>query len=829
MAQRLQTPPFERPVSETPSLDRCLTTQRFAWLGVQFVRPSKRPLRLPKPSAYALLVGLWACVSATTYAQTTITRSVAANSDDAEEEGPTGTTPNRIWLSSSDIELVSDFDPPTAGVQKVGLRFTAMTIPGAATITNAYLNFRAIAADAPMTNSDPTTLTIKGQLIADAPTFTITSGDISSRVLTSASASWVPTSWTTGSDYSSPSIASVIQEIVDQGTWASGNAVAIIITGTGHRASTAYDTDPPNAAELVVTYTTPVLFRSVGITATALATGAANALTISGGTATFGSSLPDNIGVGDVIQYDSDGNASIDALAFIHGRTNSQTYAVRDKNGAIPTAVIGDGNWSIYRAYTSLAFWESQSENSNILEPVENDVNPPLNLVTANTRLHVACYGDGPDTTAVTISGWTTGADTYIHIFTPNLSSQVGTTQRHRGVWDDTKYKLDVGNDQVIDIAGAGSGPSDVWIDGLQINLVSTNSNGEDGINIDQTTAANHRISNNIIRATSISHSAVYGIYAKAAAAAPAPVLRIWNNIIYGFNAQANNTAIYSDGDYGATFTVYAYNNTVYGCSRGYSRNGASAGPFIAKNNIAYNNADNYEPVGSTFDASSTSNLSGPGADAQMPATAARNGVTVTFVDAAGSPPDLHLSTAPADTGAMNWGADLSSDPNLAVVGDIDGEVRRRPGTSGRTTRMGPRRWSSCRSRRWPRTLRWTCRGPQPASWTTWASMCTAPWPRRALGADHVFPHSRPGLVPDRSDLQLPRCGPRERNDLLLPARRRGDLGPNGTARAGLGHSRRRRGRGSDGSGRRDRRRRRAKEAAAGPRERPTATPVRPL
>ena len=188
--------------------------------------------------------------------QTTLSQRIAAASDDAEEEGPTGTTPNRMWLNSSDIELVSDFESPTAGVQKVGLRFTGMNIPVGATITNAYLVFRAIPADPGMTNSDPTNLTLKGQLTGNASTFTTTSGDISSRTLTSASTAWSPTAWTTGLDYSSPDISSVVQEIVNQGTWASGNALAIIITGTGHRASQAYDSDPSNAAQLVVTYTT---------------------------------------------------------------------------------------------------------------------------------------------------------------------------------------------------------------------------------------------------------------------------------------------------------------------------------------------------------------------------------------------------------------------------------------------------------------------------------------------------------------------------------------------------------------------------------------------
>ena len=264
---------------------------------------------------------------------------------------PRGLIRLATWISvSSDIELITDNDTGggySQGTQKVGLRFTAMSIPAGATITSAYLTFRAIAADAPMTNSDPTNLTIKGQLIANAPTFPATNGDISGRTLTTAAASWVPTAWTTGTDYDSPSIVSVIQEIVNQGGWVSGNAIAIIITGTGHRASQAYDSAPATAAKLVVTYAATGLYRSVGITGAALASGAANALTISGSTASFASALPNNIGVGDAIQYDSDSNGSIDALAFIHGRTNSQTYTVKNKSGAAPTATAGpDNDWA---------------------------------------------------------------------------------------------------------------------------------------------------------------------------------------------------------------------------------------------------------------------------------------------------------------------------------------------------------------------------------------------------------------------------------------------------------------------------------------------------
>jgi uncharacterized delta-60 repeat protein len=209
--------------------------------------------------------------------ETTLSKRIGSASDDAEEEGPTGTTPGTMWLDSSDIELVSDFDSPSTGEQKVGLRFTGMNIPVGATITDAYLVFRAISADSGMNNSGATSLTVNGQLTGNASTFTTTSGNISSRTLTTASTAWTPSAWTTGLDYNSPDISSVVQEIVNQGTWASGNALAIIISGTGHRASQAYDSDPSNAAQLVVTYTTappvnnaPVLDNSGTMTLTSI-------------------------------------------------------------------------------------------------------------------------------------------------------------------------------------------------------------------------------------------------------------------------------------------------------------------------------------------------------------------------------------------------------------------------------------------------------------------------------------------------------------------------------------------------------------------------------
>ncbi|NIQ75476.1 MAG: hypothetical protein GWN67_27905, partial [Phycisphaerae bacterium] len=72
----------------------------------------------------------------------------------------------------------------------------------------------------------------------------------------------------------------------------------------------------------------------------------------------------------------------------------------------------------VYRAYTSLNNWETQTQNPNITEPTPGDVNPDPDLTSAtgaNTILNVACYADGEDPSSmVDINGWTTGADNYI-------------------------------------------------------------------------------------------------------------------------------------------------------------------------------------------------------------------------------------------------------------------------------------------------------------------------------------------------------------------------------------------------------------------------------
>ena len=171
--------------------------------------------------------------------------SVANSSDDAEERIESG----KVTVTSGDLDLIVDSGSTSSYDQLVGMRFGGLTIPQGATIQNAYIQFRADE-----TTAGPTSLVIKGHATDDAPTFTTQSGGISSRSPTVASASWNPSPWTRGDrgpDQQTPNIAAVVQEIVDRPGWSSGNALALIVSGSGERVAESFDGNYSSKAPLL--------------------------------------------------------------------------------------------------------------------------------------------------------------------------------------------------------------------------------------------------------------------------------------------------------------------------------------------------------------------------------------------------------------------------------------------------------------------------------------------------------------------------------------------------------------------------------------------------
>ena len=397
-----------------------------------------------------------------------------------------------------------------------------------------------------------------------------------------------------------------------------------------------------------------VLYRSVGTTATNLNT-SSRTVEISGTTATFSGPMPANLGVGDVLQYPTGGPYY---LAVIHGRVSDTVYTVYSTAGGTPQAAAAGTAVGVYRAYTRLFNWEALDENDTLDNTVEDfDTLASANLVASNRVMNVACYGDAPDTTAVTISGWTTSATNYIRIFTPTSAVEVGTSQRHPGYYDTGKYLLRYGG-EVLRISD-----NYVRVDGLQVHMNAdvVNAGGIVFSKGSDTGNSDYEVSNSLVRGPGTgSQNTRIGINLYSAGSG---TLRAWNNIVYNWvGTGTRNTGILPDD---ATYGFYLYDNTVVDCGWGIE---VGNGTVVAKNNLVSSNTDNYN---GTFSGLSTNNLSGP-SQADAPGSNPRNAATVTFVSYSGD--DFHL--AAADTGARGYGADLSADANLAFAVDIDGAAR---------------------------------------------------------------------------------------------------------------------------------------------------------
>lgn len=166
-------------------------------------------------------------------------QSKISSGDDDAEEASDGV----VNLSSSDLEMVQE-----ATTQTIGLRFRNISIPANTTILEASLEFTVDEI-----HSGTTNLTIKGEKSADAASFSSTANDITDRPQTTASVSWSPGSWDTVDEKKQTvDIKSIIQEIVNQGTWSPGNALALVISGTGKRVAASYNGGASKAAVLTI-------------------------------------------------------------------------------------------------------------------------------------------------------------------------------------------------------------------------------------------------------------------------------------------------------------------------------------------------------------------------------------------------------------------------------------------------------------------------------------------------------------------------------------------------------------------------------------------------
>ncbi|MGH9867893.1 MAG: PKD domain-containing protein [Candidatus Polarisedimenticolia bacterium] len=171
---------------------------------------------------------------------------VSAGSDDAEES-----VAGVVSTTSTDLEFVYDF-----GDQLVGMRFAALPIPRGAEVIEAWVQLQVDEV-----TSEATSLTWRGEASDQAATFAATSGNISSRPRTLASVTWSPPAWTAvgaaGPGQRTADLSAVVQEILSRPGWTSGNALALIVTGSGKRVAEAWNGSATGAPLLHVTYLPP--------------------------------------------------------------------------------------------------------------------------------------------------------------------------------------------------------------------------------------------------------------------------------------------------------------------------------------------------------------------------------------------------------------------------------------------------------------------------------------------------------------------------------------------------------------------------------------------
>ena len=170
----------------------------------------------------------------------TFNATITASADDARQDGTT------VVITGTNITI-------DTATRYGGLRFQSVTIPQASTISAATLTVTV-----PSLSFDDPDVTIWGDDRADALAFTTGASNISSRSATTATVTWSASSIGTGAK-TSPSLVTIIQEIVDRGDWVSGNALALILKGnsTNPLRFNAYDGGGADYATLDVTYTAP--------------------------------------------------------------------------------------------------------------------------------------------------------------------------------------------------------------------------------------------------------------------------------------------------------------------------------------------------------------------------------------------------------------------------------------------------------------------------------------------------------------------------------------------------------------------------------------------
>ena len=413
------------------------------------------------------------------------------------------------------------------------------------------------------------------------------------------------------------------------------------------------------------------VFRSVGFNSTIpITTSGGSELSVSEKRAEFSNDLPDNVGVGDVIQYDANGDNLIDSIAIIQRRISSRVFVLHQPNYSMPNSVESDVDWSICRMSTSLGDAEDLIENTTCLDSslatkdIDTDVGG-RDIATANEQWNIAFYADAAHTSTIrNDDGWATSSNNYLRFFTPKETYEVGISQRHSGVWDSSKANIDFN-----DYYGAFFDLGHLYyrIEGFQINSRRLASGDGGGMRIYPGFVYNDpgeiHIVDNIIskQAVGTDDSSSVGISLLGGTLGTKVIVA--NNIIYGFKigfekrSTTDNLELILYNNTIGDFTDKAFSIGRYGTNDRY----------VIRNNIVENlnrtgtdwSYSSGAGLGDIYEFNHSTDGTVIGSDNQLG--------DIDFLNAAGN--DYRLQSI--DILAKDTGADLRNDTDFKIDRDI--------------------------------------------------------------------------------------------------------------------------------------------------------------
>ena len=177
----------------------------------------------------------------------TVTFQIAGGANDVQEEGTSfSATGNTLWVGNGQLP----------GPHFAGLRFTGVTIPAGAVIVSARLEVTPAG-----TQWNQLAYEAGAEAAAASAAFSTTSRPsqrtlLAARVLHDTNVQWVNNSW----QPLAGELAPLLQGVINQAGWVSGNPVSLILRGNGPAFSrkrfTTADGTAGQAPRLVVTYRT---------------------------------------------------------------------------------------------------------------------------------------------------------------------------------------------------------------------------------------------------------------------------------------------------------------------------------------------------------------------------------------------------------------------------------------------------------------------------------------------------------------------------------------------------------------------------------------------